>query len=124
MNWGLCYLIVLVAFACQTISGEQTACPPSNVAARTLTAKQLSGRVVRRVEPALPTGFGRIDGRVVVTVLIDERGGVACARGSSDAHPILRRYCEEAARQWQFKPLLAKGKPVAMTGPIVFRLKR
>lgn len=124
MNRGLCYLIVFVAFACQTISGEQTACPSSDVAARTLTAKQLSKRVVRRVEPVLPAGFGRIDSRVVITVLVDERGGVTCARGSSDAHPILRRYCEEAARQWRFKPLLAEGKPVAMTGPIVFRLKR
>lgn len=117
-------LILLVAVALQPMSGDRSTCPPSDVAARKLTAQQLSKRVVRRIAPTLPSGFGRINAEISVVVLVDEKGAVACVRGDEEAHPILRKHCEEAALEWKFKPLAAKGRPMLFTGPIVFHLKR
>lgn len=124
MNRAAAFLMVVAAFACQPVAGEQGECPPPNTAVSMLTAKQLVERAIRRVEPTLPNGFGRIDASVVVTVSVDEQGAVTCARATKESHPILRKYCEEAARQWRFRPLLVKGKPVGIAGPIVFVVKR
>ncbi len=124
MNSASALIIVFAMACCQHAVCEQTPCPPSGVAAQRLTTKQLSQRATRKVQPTLPSGFGRIDSTVVVTILVDERGTVTCARGADDSHPILRKYSEEAAQQWQFKPLLIRGKPVPITGRLSFHLKR
>jgi hypothetical protein len=44
------FLMMLLVVAFQPAEGGQAACPPPDVAARTLTTKQLSERVVRKVD--------------------------------------------------------------------------
>lgn len=99
-------------------------CADSQVAEIDLTEKQLLARVLSRVQPNIPSGFGRIDGNVVVQAIIGTDGRVLCAKVIEPAHPILGRRCEEALVQWRFRPLKKKGRQVVFAGPMRFHIKR
>jgi hypothetical protein len=88
-----------------------------------ITTEALLDKAIKKVEPSIPPGFGRIDSNVAVKIIVDAKGTVTCAFAAKNSHPILRKICEEAARQWLFKPFLRKGKPVTVTGVIVFNVK-
>src|SRR5215203_3300936 len=61
-------------------------------------------KVIKKVAPNYPpiAKAGNISGEVVVGVVVDRKGDVvyACAE---DAHPLLRKAAEEAARGWKYK---------------------
>lgn len=84
------------------------------------SSEELKKRAINKVSPRLPPSV-RIKGTIVVDVLIDPEGRVKCVRARK-AHPILRHPTEVAAKQWTFKPILAKGKPVAVFGFLVFQI--
>jgi hypothetical protein len=79
---------------------------------------KLNKRVVNRVDPRLPSSV-RLEGNIIADVLIGSDGHVRCVRVRK-GHPILRRAVEEAAKQWTFKPILMRGKPVAVFGVLKF----
>lgn len=81
-------------------------------------SEQLKKRATNRVSPKLPSSV-RVEGTIIVDVLVDTEGQVQCAKARK-GHPILRRATEEAAKQWMFKPILVNGKPVAVFGFLAF----
>ncbi len=70
--------------------------------------------VPRRLEKEI-----RGSGAVNVEVTVDEDGNVTSATAVS-GHPSLRAPAEEAARGAKFKPTILSGKPVKVTGVIVY----
>src|ERR1044072_4758912 len=70
------------------------------------------GNPITKVAPAYPDKAKRkkINGAVVVEVLIDEAGNVRTARVLS-GHKLLRDSASTAAREWKFAPTLLDGKP-------------
>ncbi|MCY7344941.1 MAG: energy transducer TonB [Pyrinomonadaceae bacterium] len=61
----------------------------------------------------------RISGMVSVRVKIDEQGNVIEAR-TICGHPILGKASEQAARGAKFAPTLRDGKPIKVSGVIVY----
>ena len=60
-----------------------------------------------------------MEGQVVVKVRVDRRGEVTRVR-LVRGHPLMVQACLDAARQWRFRPMLRRGKPVAFTGLLRF----
>jgi len=54
-----------------------------------------------------------------VQVVVDENGNVVSASAVS-GHPLLRQSAEQSARQAKFSPTLLGGKPVKVSGIIVY----
>jgi len=81
-------------------------------------SEQLKNRAINRVSPKLPSSV-RVEGTIIVDVLVDIEGKVQCVRARK-GHPILRRATEEAAKQWTFKPVSINGEPVAVFGFLAF----
>src|SRR5260370_22870512 len=106
------------------ISWAEGACSVESTNAHELTSKQLANRATTKPKPELPAGFGRIDATISINVLVDADGKVVSAHGDLQAQPILRGYCEQAARKRGFKPLVVTGKPAMVRGPIIFHVKR
>lgn len=81
----------------------------------------VNGTAISLPKPAYPPEAGRkrIEGSVNVLVLIDESGNVihACA---FDGAKELHRSSEIAAYKAKFKPTTLSGKPVKVTGMIVY----
>ena len=111
-----------VLVGCSSFSQESCASAP--VAEIELTEKQILDRVISRVQPNIPAGFGRIDGVVIVQAIIGTEGKVRCAKVIEPAHPLLGRRCEEALTQWRFRPMKKKGRLVVFAGPVRFHIKR
>ena len=86
----------------------------------------LNGKAVEKPVPTYPAivNAERVQGVVVVRVLVDEAGKVASAEAVS-GHPLLRQAAVDAARNTRFSPTLLSGKPVKVTGTLTynFRLK-
>ena len=61
----------------------------------------------------------RASGAVSVQVMIDEDGKVISANAVS-GHPLLRQSAEQAARNAKFAPTILQGKPVKITGVVVY----
>lgn len=61
----------------------------------------------------------RASGRVVVQIMIDEKGNVETARAIS-GHILLRATSEKAALQAKFEPFKLSGKPVKVIATIVY----
>lgn len=99
-------------------------CAESAATATTMSEKALLKRATKRAEPAVPGGFGRIDALIEVVVVVGTDGKVSCAEAAEPSHPLLRKYCEDAARAWEFRPLKKGGTAVRVTGPIRFRIRR
>ncbi len=83
-------------------------------------------RLIRRVEPAYPelAKRARVQGRVVLIVIVDEEGNVADIRISS-GHPLLDEAAISAVRQWKYSPAVLNGEPVPVTATVtvIFNLK-
>lgn len=82
------------------------------------SSKQLKERALTRIDPKLPPSV-RVQGTITVVLMIEVDGRVKCAKARR-GHPLLRRATEEAAKQWTFKPIEVKDKPVAVVGFLVF----
>lgn len=81
---------------------------------------------IRLSKPKYPgTAYdNRIEGTVIVELLIDAKGKVAKARIIQSV-PELDEAALKCAKQWRFEPAKKAGKPVAAIAraPIVFRIK-
>jgi TonB family protein len=61
----------------------------------------------------------RIEGQVLVDILVDEKGKVACAKVIV-GHPLLTGSALEAAKDWTFRQRKQSGKPVSFYGHLRF----
>jgi hypothetical protein len=119
---GVISVLLLVGLGCIFLHATDQASDCSSPNSQHITTKALLAKAIKRVQPSIPSGFGRIDSKVYVKVIVDPKGTVTCASAAEKAHPILRKLCEEAARQWLFKPFLKKGRPVTVNGVIIFHV--
>jgi periplasmic protein TonB len=73
----------------------------------------MSKNLIDSPKPAYPLGarFQRVEGDVVVRVLIAENGTIEKATAVTGPQP-LRGAAESAVRQWRYKPYIVDGKPV------------
>jgi protein TonB len=88
---------------------------------KTISGGVLNGKAIDLPKPSYPAAARavRASGAVNVQVTVDENGDVISANAVS-GHPLLRASAVAAARNAKFKPTLLSGKPVKVTGVIVF----
>src|SRR5215471_7606443 len=81
-----------------------------------ITAAAAQQNVIKRVEPAYPqlAKVARVQGRVIVGIVISPEGKVASERALS-GHPILIQSAMDAVRLWEFRPYILEGRPRAVT---------
>lgn len=98
----------------------------------------LNGKAVKLVKPEYPDDVkaSKIEGTVLVDVVIDENGNVASASAVTEpfkipqpggtveeiqpANPILREAAEKAALESKFSRVLLQGQPVKVRGRIIY----
>ena len=73
----------------------------------------MAGLVVSKVAPGYPADAkqARIQGTVLMTVIIDKEGNVSNIQLVS-GHPILAPAAIDAVKQWKYRPYLLNGAPV------------
>lgn len=88
------------------------------------TGQEVLSNLIKRVEPSYPPAAKavRAIGEVGVLTKIDEKGKVIEAK-SFIGHPLLRAACEQAVRNWQFKPEKQKNVAVKVIGITVCDFK-
>jgi TonB family protein len=71
--------------------------------------------------PIFPALFrsSRIEGTVILSLLVDEKGEVSCIKSIS-RHPLLLGPAIDAAKKWKFKPKVEGGKSVGFYGILEF----
>lgn len=84
-------------------------------------AGALDAKATSKPEPPYPplARATRASGRVVVEVVLDERGRVTSASAKS-GHPLLRAAAESAARQARIAPTRLSGKTVKVRGTLSY----
>lgn len=97
--------------------------PPAGPIA--VSTSDLLANAENKVAPPYPPAAAnaRIEGTVMVSVLVDEQGRVVEAEATS-GHVLLREAAVAAAREWTFKPSLSGDKPVKVRSTIVFLFRR
>ncbi len=81
---------------------------------------------VSKVPPVYPVGAkeDKVQGTVILDVVIDERGNVVEASALQDPDARLTQAAIEAVRQWKFQPALdGAGKPIKVHASITFNFK-
>jgi TonB family protein len=75
----------------------------------------MDGLLIHKVEPEYPetARAQRISGTVILRVQIDTEGHVAQI-DIIGGHPLLAEAAANAVKQWQFKPYLLNGEPIAV----------
>ena len=82
------------------------------------------GLIERKVLPDISDLKGkRLDSRIVVDVILDQDGKVACARAKGNDETLAARSVD-AAKQWKFRPYLLNDKPIPIQRQIVFVFKK
>lgn len=81
----------------------------------------LNARAISLPKPPYPPAARavRAGGTVSVRLTVDEEGSVASAEAIS-GHPLLRAAAVEAAKGAKFNPVIKDGKPVAVSGVVVY----
>jgi TonB family protein len=86
----------------------------------------MAGRIVHLLQPEYPSlaKSQRIQGTVILGMIIDENGGVRDLHVMKSAGQLLDNAALGAVRQWQYKPTILNGVPVAVdtTISVVFSL--
>jgi protein TonB len=89
-----------------------------------ITRVQISGEtlesyVIRKVPAVYPVlaRQARIEGLVVLSIVVDEKGDVQDVKALSGP-PLLARSAEDALRRWRFKPVIIDGKPTAIESKV------
>jgi TonB family protein len=100
----------------QTNNSNQTISTPNSI-----SGGVLNGKATNLPKPAYPPSAKAVkaSGAVNVQVEVDEKGNVTTAKALS-GHPLLRASAEQAARQAKFNPTLLSGKPVKVSGVLVY----
>ena len=88
---------------------------------KTISGGIINGKAIDLPKPAYPAAARavRAQGAVNVQVTVDENGNVIEANAVS-GHPLLRASAVSSARNAKFAPTLLSGKPVKVTGNIVY----
>ena len=86
-----------------------------------LSDRVLASRAIGCVAPKLPAlaRQARLEGYVLVGVLVNEAGLVTCVHLIS-GHPLLVGSAIDAARQWIFRPVTQNGRTVSVYGVLAF----
>lgn len=86
----------------------------------------VNGKAISLPRPAYPMAARaeRAGGSFPVKVLIDESGNVVSARPICGGHPVLQQASQEAALKARFKPTELDGKPIKVSGIIVYHYVR
>ena len=92
---------------------------------RTFSGGILNQKALEKPNPTYPAAAreARVSGVVVVKVLVDEKGLVQDAKAVS-GHSLLRQAAVDAAYQARFVPTRVSGKPVKVSGTLVYRFVR
>jgi len=103
---NFCWLVVCLA----SIAIAQLSTAPSRVR---VSQEVLEGRILKKVPPVYPplAQQARIQGTVVLNVIIDKTGNVSNIRLIS-GHPMLAPAAMEAVRQWKYAPYELNGEAV------------
>lgn len=82
----------------------------------------INGKAICLPKPKYPETAKavRASGEVQVQLLIDENGNVVSASAIT-GHPFLKESAEKAAKQARFEPVSLGGKPIRVTGVIVYK---
>lgn len=110
------------ASAGSTNTPSSTTNPPEKT--RDLSKGVLRGNAVEKPSPEYPIEAKqqRIEGDVVVRIVIDKDGKVPRAQIISGAM-VFHDAAIKAAKDWRFNPSLLDGKPVRVVGDLTFRFK-
>lgn len=105
----------------ETKLADATVPQNSNSSTKTISGGVLNGKATDLPKPAYPAAAKAVkaSGAVNVQVTLNEKGEVISANAVS-GHPLLRAAATQAARQAKFSPTLLSGKPVKVTGIIVY----
>jgi TonB family protein len=60
-----------------------------------------------------------IQGTVLVSIYVDRQGKVACV-DLIHGHPLMAAASMDAAKQWTFRPMLPRVRPVSFFGHLAF----
>jgi TonB family protein len=87
-----------------------------------LKASQLLHQASHCEAPRFPAlaNVARIEGKVTLSILVDEKGEVSCIQFVT-GHPLLVRFAIDAAKMWKFRPMTQGRKPVGFYGVLEFR---
>lgn len=87
-----------------------------------LSTDALLKRAVHCTGPQMPAMArqARIEGQVLVDILVDGKGQVACAH-LIVGHPMLAGSAIDAAKDWTYRPMKQNGKEVSFYGHLSFR---
>lgn len=90
--------------------------PPSKNATAQEIDRVTPPRAVEKAAPTYPEEARkiRLQGVVIVQVVIEKDGSVSRTRILKGLHPTLDEAAVEAIRQWRFEPALLDGEPVAV----------
>lgn len=125
------FVLSLVVFQFVAAAGENNLKPPCATKIRLLKGNdrkplwlktpQLVDRASYCEAPILPSLFrtAGVKGTVILSILVDEKGTVACIKYVTGA-PLLVQSSFDAARKWKFKPMTQDGKPVGFYGVLQF----
>ncbi len=93
--------------------------PPGTVE---LAEPELRKMATKKVVPEYPAmGCStRVQGDVVVAILVNENGKVIDA-GAKSGPALLGEASINTAKRWEFQPFLKDGQPVKFTGTLTFR---
>jgi TonB family protein len=83
----------------------------------------LNGKAIENPEPAYPTiaRMGHVSGTVAVRVTVDEQGRIITGEVKAvSGHPLLREAAVAAAKHARLAPTLLSGKPVRVTGTLIY----
>jgi TonB family protein len=103
----------------KALSSKSVSAP--NAESKTISGGVVNGKATALVKPAYPAAAKavRASGAVNVQVTINEQGNVISASAVS-GHPLLRSAAVQAAKASKFSPTSLSGKPIKVSGIIVY----
>jgi TonB family protein len=119
----LFFLFMTLSINAQTKKTKPKTTTKKPIQVKSISAGIVNGKAIFLPKPVYPADLAkaRISGTVNVQVTIDESGKVISAKAASGIdNLILRNNAEIAALQAKFSPTLLSGKPVKVTGVIVY----
>ena len=76
--------------------------------------------IIHKVQPACPGGTARIEGQVLLKVVINKAGRVESLEAVT-GHPLLIPLAIDAAKQWTYKPFLLNGEAMEVETTIALQ---
>jgi len=84
-----------------------------------ISGEELEGYVIHKAPAMYPAlaRQARIEGLVVLSIVVDEKGNVQDVRAISGP-ALLARSAEDALRHWRFRPIIVDGKPTQVESKV------